>query len=261
MSFQYSQTGNSNKFRSGTLVLNTFIDAINCSDAVNTITSWATNNCSKTVCLCNVHSCVTAYDNNHLSNALASSDLVLPDGSPIAWVMRRKTHTNQRRVAGPDLMLKICEKAQKTTIRVCLFGSSKKTLQKLKESLLVKYPTLNIVGTISPKFGKWGKEEEEQYIRAINNSGANIIFVGLGCPKQEIWMIDNKDRIQGVLLGVGAAFDFHAFNIKRAPLFLQNLGLEWLHRLASEPKRLWKRYLITNSRFIWLIVKGIHSNN
>ncbi len=243
--------------RVGTTIIQTFIDAMDYSSATDKIITWSKEKKPRSVCLCNVHSCVTAYDNKLLSRALASSDMVLPDGAPIAWVMRRKEYKKQRRVAGPDLMLTVCNQAQESNIKICLFGSTEETLTILKENLITLYPALEISKAISPKFGEWRPQEEDQYIKSINDSDAGIIFVGLGCPKQEIWMINNKDKIHGVLIGVGAAFDFHAGAINRAPIFLQKLGLEWLHRLLSEPERLWKRYLFTNTKFIWLIFKSI----
>ena len=178
--------------------------------------------------------------------------MVLSDGAPLAWVLRRKGYINQRRIAGPDLMYKLSDKLQQTGLSIFLFGSSKKTLTKLKSNLNLYFPKLKIAGSLSPKYGVWTQEEEQQYIDEINASGAGIIFIGLGCPKQEIWIVKNRENINGVMLGVGAAFDFHAGTVKRAPELFQKLGLEWLHRLLSEPRRLWKRYLITNTKFIYL---------
>lgn len=238
--------------RSGHKVIGTFIDALNWNDSINILKKWGEKHESRVVCLCNVHSAVTATKDSSLANALANSDMVLPDGAPIAWMLRRKGFNNQHRVAGPDLMKKICKSLQNTNTGVFLFGSTSETLQKLELSLISRFPGLNIKGKLSPKYGDWSAEEELDHINKINDSGAGIIFIGLGCPKQEIWMAKNRDNIHGVMLGVGAAFDFHAGTIRRAPVFLQQLGLEWLHRLLSEPGRLWKRYLVTNSNFMWL---------
>lgn len=216
------------------------------------IRTWASQHASRTVCLCNVHSAVTARDEPALANALASSDMILPDGAPIAWTLRRKGFPKQTRIAGPDLMLHICTAVEGTEIGVFLFGSSEETLGKLEVQLRRQFPGLDIRGARSPKFGDWPEALEDSYIEEINQSGAGIIFVGLGCPRQEIWMSRRKVDIQGVMLGVGAAFDFHAGTIKRAPEWAQRLGLEWLHRLLSEPRRLWKRYFVTNSKFLFL---------
>lgn len=237
--------------RKGEKVIGTFIDALNWSESIQIIVDWGAARLSRTVCLCNVHSSVTATKDKGFASALSHSNMVLPDGAPVAWVLRKKGFPKQTRIAGPDLMEKLCDKLENTDIGVFLFGSTEQTLAKLQEQLHRKFPKLDIKGALSPKYGAWAHEEEEQYIKKINSSGAGIIFIGLGCPKQEIWMAGNRERVQGVMLGVGAAFDFHAGTIKRAPGFFQRIGLEWLHRLLCEPRRLWKRYLVTNSIFIY----------
>lgn len=247
--------------RKGGLVIGTFIDALDWSEAIKKILYWGNAHQSRSVCLCNVHSAVTATNNKELTQALSKSDMVLPDGAPIAWVLRKKGFSNQTRIAGPDLMDRLCSELATTDIGIFLFGSSENTLDKLTQSLIKKYPTLNISGVLSPKYGNWSKKDEEFYIQTINSSGAGIVFVGLGCPKQEIWMTNNCTSINSVLLGVGAAFDFHAGIVKRAPLILQKMGLEWLHRLFSEPKRLWKRYLVTNSIFMLKVTNDFRKTN
>lgn len=236
--------------RTGTRVLGTFIDAGTWSQIVGNLLDWASTNRSGAVCLCNVHSAVTALDNEQLATALATAEMVLPDGAPVAWTMRRKGFRQQNRIAGPDLMSRICDAAASRGISIFLFGSRNETLCALETKLRDKFPRLDIRGTLSPRFGAWTSDEEEQYVATINSSGAEIVFVGLGCPKQEIWMAKNKGHVKGILLGVGAAFDFHAGVVQRAPKIYQKLGLEWAHRLAAEPRRLWKRYAYTNTRFL-----------
>lgn len=243
--------------RPGRKVLGTFIDALNWKQSIKTIINWAEHHDSRTVCLCNVHSSVTATEDLQLAKALARSDMVLPDGAPIAWMLRRNGYPHQTRIAGPDLMIQICEGLDGKDISIFLFGSTPEILHRLESNLRKRNPALNVAGCLSPKYGEWSNEEQSSYIDTINQSGAGIIFVGLGCPKQETWMLNNRDKIHGVLLGVGAAFDFHAETVKRAPLILQQLGLEWLHRLISEPRRLWRRYLVTNTRFIILSLSEI----
>lgn len=237
--------------RPGTRVLGTFIDAGSWPNIVDKLVDWSQAGKHAAVCLCNVHSSVTAMDDKELSSALSSSEMVLPDGAPVAWTMRRKGYKEQTRIAGPDLMWKLCGAAEDRNVPIFLFGSKPETLTALEKQLRQHFSRLDIRGSLSPRFGQWTDEEESAYIDAINQSGAKIIFVGLGCPKQEIWMSNNKQRVDGILLGVGAAFDFHAGTVARAPQFYQKLGLEWLHRLLSEPRRLWRRYLSTNSRFLW----------
>lgn len=236
--------------RRGGRVLGTFIDAGDWPSLLHRVRTWALHREPRTVCLCNVHSAVTARENNALADALGTSDLVLPDGAPIAWTLRRKGFPNQARIAGPDLMLRLCTELEHTGIGVFLFGSSEGTLNELETRLKQQFPQLDIRGTLSPRFGRWPEALENSYIEKINKSGAGVIFVGLGCPRQEIWMSLRKSDVSGVMLGVGAAFDFHAQTITRAPEWIQRIGLEWLHRLLSEPRRLWKRYLITNTKFL-----------
>lgn len=239
-----------NQLREGSPVLGTFIDAGDWNTLLSRIQVWADNHEHRTVCLCNVHSAVTARDDHTLAASLASSDIVLPDGAPIAWTLRRKGFPHQARIAGPDLMLRLCADLERTGTGVFLFGSTEGTLGQLESQLRNLFPGLNVRGTLSPEFGDWSETLENEYVEKINESGAGVIFVGLGCPRQEIWMARRKADINGVMLGVGAAFDFHAGTIKRAPQWMQRFGIEWLHRLLSEPRRLWKRYLVTNTKFI-----------
>lgn len=246
--------------RKGRKVLSTFIDALSWDESIDLISRWGSNRESRTVCLCNVHSSVSAINDTSLAASLADSDMVLPDGSPIAWALRKKGFKHQHRIAGPDLMEKLCKSIENTNLGIFLFGSTTETLQKLEQYLNSNFPNLSLTGKLSPKYGNWSIAEEENYIKTINNSGAGIVFIGLGCPKQEIWMIKNRKKVHGVMLGVGAAFDFHAGTIKRAPLIMQKTGLEWLHRLLSEPRRLWKRYLITNTKFIYLNTLDLFNN-
>jgi len=247
-----AQTEQSPPKRIGTQVLETFIDALTWDEATSSILQWGAGRESRTVCLCNVHSSVTALDNPDLARALRESDMVLPDGAPVAWVMRRKGFPEQTRIAGPDLMWRLCAALEGTDVGIFLFGSSENTLGQLETRLRCRFPGLDIRGALSPEFGDQPEALESGYIETINQSGAGVVFVALGCPRQEIWMSRRKEDIQGVMLGVGAAFDFHAATIKRAPERMQRLGLEWLHRLLSEPQRLWKRYLVTNTKFLVL---------
>jgi N-acetylglucosaminyldiphosphoundecaprenol N-acetyl-beta-D-mannosaminyltransferase len=156
----------------------------------------------------------------------------------------------QRRINGPDLMLRYCEIASVRNESVFLFGSTEKTLRILQTRLHHRFPSLRIAGAISPPFRPLSEQEDAEIIAAINASGARTVWVSLGCPKQEKWMAAHRDRVRAVMVGVGAAFDYHAGTLKRAPSWMQNNGLEWLHRMALEPRRLTKRYLQTNSVFI-----------
>ncbi|WP_194721535.1 WecB/TagA/CpsF family glycosyltransferase [Noviherbaspirillum malthae] len=237
--------------RKGQAVLEAFIDAVTWEEAVGQITRWGADHQSRYVCICNVHSVVTTTSDVEFKIAVNNADMATPDGAPIAWALRRLGHPMQERINGPDLMMKYLEEAERLDQVVFFYGSTESTLAKLRVTLARQFPRLRIGGTYSPPFRSLSLEEDEQIIEMINESGANVVFVGLGCPKQEKWMADHRGRVNAVMIGVGAAFDYHAGVIKRAPLWWQRNGLEWLYRLASEPRRLFKRYMVTNTLFVF----------
>jgi N-acetylglucosaminyldiphosphoundecaprenol N-acetyl-beta-D-mannosaminyltransferase len=231
-------------------VIGAAIDVLDWSIALERIGAWAAARQSRYVCIVNAHSVVTASRDTAFGAAIAQADMATPDGAPVAWMLRRLGHRTQRAVSGPDLMLRYCEHAAASGEAIFLLGGQEGTLAKLQAALTRRYPGLVIAGAISPPFRPLSAREDEEIVAAINASGAGTVWVGLGCPKQELWMAAHRGRVSAVMLGVGAAFDFHAGTITRAPLWMRNAGLEWLHRLASEPRRLWRRYLVTNSLFI-----------
>ena len=236
--------------RSGAKILGAFIDALSWEEALTKITNWVAKRESRYICICNVHSVVTASQDSNFKRVVDSADMATPDGMPVAWALRKLGFSFQQRINGPDLMWKYCAKAEKTGQSIFLYGNTQETLNILEKKLRLVFPRLNIAGMFSPPFRAATQAEDNQIIEKINNSGAGVVFVSLGCPKQEIWMAEHRGRIQAVMIGVGAAFDYHAGTIKRAPLWMQNNGLEWLHRLCSEPRRLWKRYFVTNTLFL-----------
>ena len=236
--------------RSGANILGSHIDALSWEDAINTICGWALNRESRYVTLCNVHSVVTALlEDNHRSD-LNAADMATSDGMPVTWSLRKLGFAKQQRINGPDLMWNYCEKAERTGQKIFFYGSTNTVLALLEDKLKAAFPELQIAGMYSPPFRELTETEDKEVIERLNASGANVIFIGLGCPRQESWMFQHRGKINAVMIGVGAAFNYHAGTIKRAPLWMQNAGLEWLHRLASDPRRLWKRYLVTNSIFI-----------
>lgn len=226
------------------------IDALDPRQALAQIAEWASRRESRYVCICNVHSVVSALQRTDFARAVHEADMATPDGAPVAWMMRRLGATGQPRVSGPDLMLAYCADATLRGEAIYLFGSTPETLATLEKRLTARWPTLKIAGSYSPPFGPISPEEDKLIIDQINRSGAGTVWVSLGCPKQELWMAQHRGQINAVMIGVGAAFDFHAGTITRAPEWMQNSGLEWLHRLLSEPGRLWRRYLVTNTTFI-----------
>ena len=238
-------------------VLGANIDAITWDDALKRIVRWAERRDSRYVCICNAHSVVTTTTDPEFRMVVNGADMATPDGAPIAWALRHFGHTKQERINGPDLTWRYLRIAEQLGQGVYFYGSTDDTLKKLRRVLATHFPNLRICGSYAPPFYAPTSREDESEVDAINRSGANVVFVGLGCPKQEKWMAAHCGRVHALMIGVGAAFDYHAGTIKRAPLWFQQNGLEWLHRLCSEPRRLFKRYMVTNSLFIIGIGKQI----
>ena len=241
--------------RRGARVLGSFIDALTWESTLAIIFSWAERRQSRYVCICNAHSLVTAIQDSDFLDIINNADMTTPDGMPVAWCLRRLGFPGQQRINGPDLMWKYCKSAVREGQAIFLYGSTEQILDILQGKLRAVFPALKIAGVYSPPFRELTEEEDQEIVNLMNRSGARVIFVGLGCPKQEKWMAAHRGLVHAVMIGVGAAFDYHAGTIKRAPLWMQNVGLEWLFRLISEPRRLWKRYLVTNSKFIWMSAK------
>lgn len=231
-------------------VLGTPIDVLAWPDLLRRLMLWADRKESRYVCICNAHSVVTARSDTGFAAALANADLATADGAPVAWMLRRQGYRTQERISGPDLMWRYCEVAAQRDAAVYLYGSTPQTLALLRTRLELAFPGLPIAGAESPPFRPLTPEEDEAVVQRINASGAGVVWVSLGCPKQELWMAAHRGRVAAVMIGVGAAFDFHAGRLARAPRWMQHHGLEWLHRLVSEPRRLWRRYLVTNTLFV-----------
>jgi len=234
-------------------ILGTRVDPTSYEAATSLVLAWAQEGESRTVCVANVHMIMETHDSPNFRKIVNSADLITPDGIPLVWVLRLKGFRHQERVYGPDLTLQVLQAAETAGLQVGFYGSSPEVLAALQLRLLASFPSLRIVYAWSPPFRPLNADEEEQALQQIEASRARILFVGLGCPKQEYWMAAHSDRIKAVMLGVGAAFDFHAGFKPQAPVWMQKSGLEWLFRLASEPKRLWRRYLYHNPRFLWLV--------
>lgn len=203
------------------------------------------------VCIVCVHSLMAAVKQPDLRAVFHDADINTPDGMPLVWAMRSAGHRGQRRVYGPNLMLALCGQAARLGHAIYLYGGSTATIELLRQRLESRFPALRIAGAESPPFRELTEAEELEAAERIRRSGAEMVFVGLGAPKQERWMDRMRTRLPGVvMLGVGAAFDFHAGKVRQAPEWIQNHGLEWLFRLAMEPARLWKRYLLVTPWFI-----------
>lgn len=203
-----------------------------------------------------VHGLMLATENKEFQSANKQFDMVCPDGQPVRWALNHFHKTGlSETVCGPISTLKVCEAAAKEDISVYFYGSTNKVLAALNENLLEKIPNLKIVGLESPPFRALTEDEDSEMIERINNSGAGILFLGLGCPKQELFAVEHKGKINAPMLCVGAAFDFHAGLLDRAPEWMSKHGLEWAFRLWKEPKRLFKRYFYYNSKYIISFLK------
>lgn len=231
-------------------VLGVPVDVVDAAEAVARIAGWAAARESRYVCACNAHAAVSATRAPALQHALRRADLVLPDGAPVAWMLRRLGAAAQRRLSGPDLMWDYCAHAAAAGEPIYLYGSTEATLQALVRRLRERWPSLPIAGWQSPPFRELSEDEATADLQHMRDSGARTVWVGLGCPKQELWMAAQAGRLDAVMVGVGAAFDFHAGTLPRAPRWMQDAGLEWLHRLRTEPRRLWRRYVGTNTLFV-----------
>lgn len=213
------------------------------------------------ICFSNVHTTVMARENPEYREVLNQAAFTFPDGNPIASLEQKFGFERAERVAGPDFMHNMFKATKDGGLSHYFYGSSQETLDALKEKLEKKYPNMDIRGMYSPPFRPLTEEEDKEVVERINASGADIIWIGLGAPKQEKWMNAHKGKINGVMMGVGAGFDFHAGTIKRAPVWIQGIGFEWLYRLFQDPKRLIRRYLVTNVKFFWYLIFSGKENN
>lgn len=238
-------------------ILGVRVDPTSYAEATAQVEAWAQKSESRYVCVANVHMIMETYDAPDFRNIVNDADLVTPDGMPLVWILRRQGYPNQTRVYGPDLTLEIVAAVATDKIPIGFYGGTSDALGAMIHIFKSKYPTLNVVYAYSPPFRPLTIDEDADVVNHIKQSGARILFVGLGCPRQERWMAAHKGQILSVMLGVGAAFDFHAGSKRQAPKWMQAVGLEWLFRFTQEPQRLWRRYLIYNSRFIILILKQL----
>lgn len=198
-----------------------------------------------------VHALITASGNSDLRDAVNQFEIIAPDGQPVRWALNWLYGTGlKERVCGPELMLRLCNRAARDGIAIYLYGSSQAVIDALGEKLPRRFPGLKIAGAESPPFRELTPEEDEGVVERINSSGARIVFLGLGAPKQDIFAHEHRDRLNAVQVCVGAAFDFHAGTLKKAPPWMERSGLEWFYRLLREPRRLWRRYLVTNTIFL-----------
>lgn len=233
-------------------ILGTRIDATSYGDACDRIQHWVETRQWGYVVAANVHVVMTAYWDPAYQAILNRAALVTSDGMPLVWGLRRLGIQHQPRVYGPDLMLAWCGRAASLDWPIYLYGGTEPMLEQLATNLTRRFPSLLIAGCHAPPFRPLTPEEEWQDRQRIQQSGARVVFVGLGCPKQEQWMARQQDELPLVMIGVGAAFGFFSGKVNQAPRWMMRLGLEWLYRLGQEPRRLWRRYLINNPAFVVL---------
>lgn len=221
---------------------------------------WAKIRASKIVCLANVHMIMEAYSNPIFKKVLDQADLVTPDGRPLVWMLRKLGIHNQNQVAGMDVFLNLCDLAENAGIKIYFLGSTEDILIKIKNKLNQEYPILKVAGMKAIPYisiDEIFQSQDRELIEEINSSGAGIVFICLGCPKQEIWMAQHQGLIQGVMIGVGAVFSMYAGINPRAPHWIQHIGMEWLYRLLQEPRRLWHRYGSTIPPFMYLAIRQL----
>ena len=237
-------------------ILGLQIDSIRFEESITKVLEWGFTHTSSYVCFANVHMTMEAFFDHQFQNEVNGAQLVLADGKPIAMACKWIYGEKQERIAGMDFMPRIIEAAA-AGAGIFFYGSTPEILKTLEDKIKDQYPGFKICGMFSPPFRKLSQEEINEHIDLINKSGANIVLVSLGCPKQEKWMAACYQKINAVMLGVGGAFMVMAGLQKRAPVWMQRWGLEWLYRLAQEPGRLFKRYFVTNTVFIYLLFKTI----
>ena len=238
-------------------VLGQRLDATDYADATARVVDWANRGESRYVCLSNVHMVMQGWDDPNFRQIINAADLITTDGVPLVWCLRALGLPSAVRVYGPDLTLHVCAAAAQQQLAIGLYGGTAQSLKEFAALLQSRFPAIEIACSIAPPFRPLTAAEDLAYTKQLTKSGARILFVGIGCPKQEIWMSEHRGRLNMPMLGVGAAFDFHAGRVKQAPAWLQRIGLEWLFRLLVEPRRLWRRYAWHNPRFVLFFIEQL----
>jgi len=234
-------------------ILNVNINLISYQDLIKTLTTAPIDSKHKYICFANVHMIIEAYRNETVRNAINNASYTVTDGMPLVKTLGILYRIKQDRIPGMDFMPGLMKEAENKKFSVFFFGSTHEILTRIISKAKHEFPALHIAGSISPPFRALLPQEENAYIEKINQSGATYLFVGLGCPKQELWMSRNRSKIKAIQLGVGGAFEVYVGMKKRAPIWIQRMSLEWIYRLLQDPKRLFKRYITTNSIYLYLI--------
>jgi N-acetylglucosaminyldiphosphoundecaprenol N-acetyl-beta-D-mannosaminyltransferase len=238
-------------------VLSLQVDLCDYAGAISRITKMARAANGGYVCVANVHVAIEAEDDPAFERLVNDADLVLPDGTPLVWMQRLQDNKDAMQVRGPSLMPMLMKHAKAENLKVGFLGGRPDVLERIVSRASEDFPGLKVAYQNSPPFRELSPEENSEIARSINESGTQILFVGLGCPKQERWIAANRESVKAVTIGVGAAFDLYAGNIREAPTIVSKLGMEWMFRLIQEPRRLFSRYLLVNPRFVWLATRQL----
>lgn len=237
------------------MLLNTTITTGSFSTFIDAIMLMSSQKMSSYICVANVHMLIEGHKSKSFQKIINEADIVTPDGMPLAMGLKLLYEEHQDRVAGMDLLPELLRVAERQQLKVFFYGGTSQMQLETKEYIRIHYPSLGVTGFHSPPFRPLTQEEEQEVIQTINDSDTNLVFVALGCPKQEKWMASMKGRINACMIGIGGALPVMVGMQKRAPQWMQKFSLEWLYRLYQEPGRLWKRYLYTNSLFLILFAK------
>lgn len=237
-------------------ILGVKIAAVNMKQVLRLLGRQAKQWSGEYICVSNVHTTVMSYEDSKYCAIQNQAILALPDGKPLSVICKKRGYSKAGRVTGPDLMMEMLKASKTEGYRHYFYGSTWETLDGMKKRLEIEFPYVAVAGMYSSPFRQLTEEENKRITEEINLVKPDFVWVGLGAPKQELWMAEHKGKISGLMVGVGAAFDYFTGNIKRAPVWMQRCSLEWLYRLLQEPGRLWKRYFVTNLKFLWLIFKG-----
>jgi N-acetylglucosaminyldiphosphoundecaprenol N-acetyl-beta-D-mannosaminyltransferase len=227
------------------------------AEAVDRITEWSGAGVARTIGVATVNNVMESYDDATFRDVMNACDMVTPDGMPLVWGLSILGVRSATRVCGPELTPLLLARAAEAGIPVGFYGGDPATIESLARVATARWPPLQVAYAVSPPFRPLTPEEDDEVVSAIVAAGVKLLFVGLGCPKQERWMAEHRERLPIVTIGVGAAFDFLAGSKRQAPRFLQRVGLEWAFRLVTEPRRLWRRYLRQNTRFVVLFARQV----
>ncbi|WP_207956907.1 WecB/TagA/CpsF family glycosyltransferase [Rubrobacter tropicus] len=230
------------------------VDATSYEETSEYVARWATEGRSAYVCVANVHMTMETRDSEEFRKVVNGADLVTPDGKPLVWALKGLGAENASQVRGADLVTHVIERAAREGIPVGLYGGTPESLEDFTRVIGQRFPNARVACQIAPPFRPLTFEEDRAVVRRVQESGARILLVGIGCPRQERWMSEHRGKFGAVMLGVGAAFDFHTGRVRQAPRWMQKAGLEWAFRLMMDPRRLWKRYAKHNPRFLGLLM-------